>query len=635
MIQNGTWVNLLQFIAADNSMKKIYKPDRQTDWSGLVWYGNKTQVPRDKPECGWNNELCEQNQEFNYISMVIPVVIVFVVSAIVTMLGIWKYQNNTKLKVLDLANILWSDVTILDSETNGYRANTRDEVVLVKEEHYRREMLENVQAEVIKRLIVKEILQMLEITHDNISKFVGICLEPGHVSIFMAWESRGSLWNIIEDEQIEFDLDFKSSILTDIACGMAYLHQSSVENHGWLTSQCCLIDCRWSCKISGYGLKSLRYKTGIGEVHIPPSDLVWTSPEMLGSGWSMQLTLITNKSDIYSYGIIVQEVILEERPFAFNNVTNPVDVIELVRKRNIPPFIPYLPEDVPEKWKDLMHSCWKVDANLRPTFGEILYSLRAIDKYIELTFVEKIINRMAKHTQKLETLVVRKKMEIQNEKCKMEYLLEELLPKCVIGQLRVGDRVEPEIFEDCTVFFSDIVGFTHISARSSPVEIVEMLNNMYTCFDNVASKYDVYKVATIGDAYMVASGIPIRNGDQHGAEICGMALGLLESIQMLTIDHLPGTSLQLRMGIHSGPCVGGVVGTKMPRYFIFGETVDSASRMESGGHPMKIHISESTKYLIEGIEIFRIELRGDIEIKGKGFMKTFWLLGRTCIMSNL
>ncbi len=627
MIQNGTWVHLLQFVAADGCMKKIYKPDRPADWSGLVWYGNKTQVPSDSPACGWNNELCLQNQpEISFITIFILVFMVFLAWAIITMFGIWKYQHNTKLKVLDLVNINWSDVNALDMQPHYYGTKDSEEVVLLKGENIIRQMLENVQADVTNKLIVKEVIQMLEITHDNISKFVGICLEPEHVNIFMTWESRGSLWNIIADEHIEFDLDFKSSILTDIACGMAYLHQSSVGNHGWLTSQCCLVDSRWTCKISQYGLKCIRYKTGSGEVRFLPADLVWTAPEVLGSSWSMQYSLITNKSDIYSYGVIVQEVILEDRPFAFNTVSNPVDVIEQVKKRNIPPFIPCLPDDVPETWKNVMHSCWKVDANQRPSFGEILYSLQAIDKSIELTLVQKIINRLDKHTQNLETLVERKKVEIENEKYKMECLLEELLPKYVIQQLRVGGKVQPEIFENCTVFFSDIVGFTSISTLSSPIEIVEMLNNMYTCFDNVASKYDIYKVATIGDAYMVASGIPIMNGDQHGAEICSMALGLLQSIQMFTIDHLPGRSLQLRMGIHSGPCVGGVVGIKMPRYFIFGETVDSASRMESGGQPMKIHISETTKCLIEGNETFKLELRCEITIKGRGVMKTFWLL---------
>ncbi|GBM49755.1 Atrial natriuretic peptide receptor 2 [Araneus ventricosus] len=128
--------------------------------------------------------------------------------------------------------------------------------------------------------------------------------------------------------------------------------------------------------------------------------------------------------------------------------------------------------------------------------------------------------------------------------------------------------------------------------------VVDLLNDLYTCFDSIIGNYDVYKVETIGDAYMVVSGLPIRNGGRHAGEIASLALRLREALETFEIRHRPNERLSLRIGINTGPCVAGVVGLKMPRYCLFGDTVNTASRMESSRQ------------------------------KGKGEMRTYWLLGK-------
>ncbi|KAK6639365.1 Nitrogen permease reactivator protein [Polyplax serrata] len=197
----------------------------------------------------------------------------------------------------------------------------------------------------------------------------------------------------------------------------------------------------------------------------------------------------------------------------------------------------------------------------------------------------------------------------------------------VASQLIKGQSVIAETYDQVTIYFSDIVGFTSLSAESTPMQVVDLLNDLYTCFDSIIENFDVYKVETIGDAYMVVSGLPVRNGNLHAREIARMSLALLEQVQDFRIRHRPATQLKLRIGMHTGPCVAGVVGLKMPRYCLFGDTVNTASRMESSGEALKIHVSPKTKEVLDTFKTFELEYRGKVEMKGKGVMPTYWLLG--------
>ncbi|XP_033116441.1 soluble guanylate cyclase 88E-like [Anneissia japonica] len=210
---------------------------------------------------------------------------------------------------------------------------------------------------------------------------------------------------------------------------------------------------------------------------------------------------------------------------------------------------------------------------------------------------------------------------------KTDSLLYQMIPKPVAEKLRKGDSATStcEVFQCVTILFSDVVGFTTICSRITPMAVVAMLNSMYTKFDNLCEAYDVYKVETIGDAYMIVSGAPTPTHD-HVLRVSEMALSMIDAMHDLkepdTDEHMT-----IRAGMHSGVVVAGVVGLKMPRYCLFGDTVNTASRMESTSEGQRIHISQATKDVLSTCP-YVIEERGSIEVKGKGSMKTYWLKGR-------
>jgi class 3 adenylate cyclase len=209
------------------------------------------------------------------------------------------------------------------------------------------------------------------------------------------------------------------------------------------------------------------------------------------------------------------------------------------------------------------------------------------------------------------------------EKQKSEKLLLNILPAPIAERLKENNCIIADHFDSTTVMFSDIVGFTAMSERVAPAELVNYLNRMFSAFDDLAEKYGLEKIKTIGDAYMVAGGFPEKRAC-HARDVSAMALEMLEVVERHNDGvHQP---VSIRVGIHTGPAVAGVIGIKKFAYDVWGDTVNTASRMEASGMPGRIQLSEQAAHLL-GDE-FLLEERGLVELKGKCSMKTYWLLGR-------
>jgi class 3 adenylate cyclase len=226
------------------------------------------------------------------------------------------------------------------------------------------------------------------------------------------------------------------------------------------------------------------------------------------------------------------------------------------------------------------------------------------------------------HSENLESLVAERTHELETEKQTSERLLLNVLPSPIADRLKQGEGVIVDRFDQVTVLFADIVGFTALSSRTSPEALVSMLNELFSAFDRLAEVHGLEKIKTIGDAYMVVSGIPQPRTD-HAQAMARMALDMLTAIA--DYDKKVGGELTIRVGLHSGSVVAGVIGTKKFIYDLWGDTVNTASRMESSGVPGRVHVTEATYTLLR--EDYDFDPPRKVDIKGKGMMSTYLLIG--------
>ncbi len=213
--------------------------------------------------------------------------------------------------------------------------------------------------------------------------------------------------------------------------------------------------------------------------------------------------------------------------------------------------------------------------------------------------------------------------QLEEEQKKSDKLLLNILPGPIADRLKQGEEVIVDSFASVTVLFADLVGFSQLAARLSPNELVRSLNDVFSRFDFLARQFGLEKIKTIGDAYMAVAGVPERC-DNHAERAADMALAMQDEIQ--TFNQQSGHSLKVRIGMHSGPVVAGVIGTHKFTYDLWGDTVNIASRMESHGHPSAIQVSENTERILRDKYLFIT--RGRIQVKGQGELMTYLLGGK-------
>uniref|UniRef100_A0A8D0A575 Guanylate cyclase n=1 Tax=Sander lucioperca TaxID=283035 RepID=A0A8D0A575_SANLU len=592
----------LQHVGDINKFVPILHFDSQTKavrptsmFASVVW--PRGRPPSDKPECGFNNELCEWliNGKSNTLLCI----------------GVLTLQK-LRLK-LRLGDSCWwlidySNITVIRDKSMLFFKTYIIEVVfsLLMKFH------------IVRLTILNSLRQIKEMKHENLVQFFGVCIEPPNVCLVTQYCRKGSLKDVLRSTDVELEGMFKLSFAYDIVNGMEFIHKSNLRFHGNLKPSTCLVDSRLQIKLSGFGLWEFKYG---GKKHIIPLENPEemhhnVSPELL-----RQVSLQVNgtpKADIFSFAIIMWELMYNAKSGPYHEVNlEPKEIIMQLQKPHQGQYLrPALSEELcDENINLLLKACWNENPDHRPPFAAIRRQLRDNSPNSHANILDNMVEKLEKYANHLEEVVEERTNQLTAEKTRADKLLSSMLPRYIADQLMAGKSVEPQSYDMVTIFFSDIVGFTSMCSVSSAMEVVTFLNDLYSLFDDIIKMYDVYKVETIGDAYMVASGLPISNGYQHALEISTMALHFLSAIKVFRIHHMPTQSLAIRIGIHSGPVVAGVVGTTMPRYCLFGDTVNTASRMESNSLPLRIHVSQCTADILVQAGSFELEERGEVEMK--------------------
>eukprot|EP00980_Cylindrotheca_fusiformis_P023385 scaffold10429_cov126-Cylindrotheca_fusiformis.AAC.16 len=442
-----------------------------------------------------------------------------------------------------------------------------------------------------------EMRLLSRLRHPCITTVMGAVMAAHEPMMVMEYMENGSLYDLLRNETLYTGGEMILQILRDVAQGLRFLHASKPPIlHGDLKAKNILIDSRFRAKVADFGLAT-KNKNGLSGTPF------WMAPEYL-----RRKTEYTTSCDIYAFGMIMYEIYSRKIPYEGQN---PKKILRKVCDPRIN-YRPSAPKTCPRRMTEIMQKCWSSDPFFRP-----------VAKDLDLGFGDMSINDaepiVAEVNPRLRTGVPTGDM------------LYKVFPKKVADQLNAGQKVEPETHDNVTVFFSDIIRFTDISRALTAVKVCDMLDRLYLAFDQLANQHGVFKVETIGDAWMGVTNLEGNQNDTHAKRVAEFAIDAVEAAGRVLIDEDDPRAgcLHIRVGFHSGSVVSNVIGSLNPRYGLFGDTVNTASRMESLALSGKIQCSEASAELLrEQAPNLPLRKRGKVAVKGKGTMTTYWVGGQ-------
>lgn len=449
----------------------------------------------------------------------------------------------------------------------------------------------------LRKEFVQEMRTLSKLRHPCITTVMGAVIENGaEPMLIMEFMEHGSLYDMLHNDTIQVEGELVLPILRDIAQGLRFLHAATpVVVHGDLKAQNVLVDSKFRAKVADFGLTQ---KRAVGATGTP----FWMAPELFQGATN------SPSSDVYAFGIVLYEVYSRSEPYEGED---PEQVLRLVVDDKVQKR-PGVPPTCPPEVTTLMNDCLVADPARRPTFEEIDQRMKTLT-----------VTRASPLDFKF-SLQAKKDLRAQQA----EDVLNDVFPPHIAAALREGKKVEPESRDCVTIFFSDIKGFTTISSQMPPHKVSNMLDRLYSKFDTLSHEHEVFKVETIGDAYMAVTNLVQEQGDSHAARIAHFAQEAVTAARETLIDEDDPSkgSVSIRVGFHSGPVVANVVGTRAPRYCLFGDTVNTASRMESNSQENRILCSSRAAHLVHAqAPDIKIVCRGVINVKGKGDMKVYWV----------
>ncbi|WKX96596.1 hypothetical protein Q1695_012771 [Nippostrongylus brasiliensis] len=646
-----------------------------TELASAFWPSVDGNLPADELACGYRGERCDYT--------LIIITCTTLLSFILILAGAWLLRRYCESKALDRMpwRVFRDDMQIVDEEqmksmlslgsqrtklSNTKTMALKHHAIIGVNTHATYHLFEQRRPIKFGREDLVLLTRVKQAVHDNLNPFLGMAFNERN-EMLLLWKfcSRGTLQDVIYNEQFVLDEKFHGAFVKDITMGLEYLHLSNIGFHGALTTWSTLIDRNWQVKLTDYGVcdavtrwikhgcineesmkdgeeKSEQPETAssqkIGALYIAPEIRMANDQNQkrrVDQNWIKQSVERRRSADIYAFGMVMYEILFRNFPF-----NEKADIHDLATKAAQGEKVsrPTIQKDkqLHPDLQALLQDCWHDSPDARPSIRRVRLSTEAILK-TKGSLVDSMTRMMEEYANNLEKLVSERTGMLEQATVRADKLLSQLLPKFVANELKNGRPVPPKMYAAASVLFTDVVGFTKLCGSSSPLEVVNLLNSVYSGFDEIINKNDGYKVETIGDAYMVVSGIPEENGRRHVSNVADIALSIMEFLVTYRIPHRKSEQLVIRLGFHSGPVAAAVVGLNAPRYCLFGDTVNMASRMESSGEPGKIQLSQESMSLLQAdYPEFITTKRGEMDVKGKGMCSTYWLLrkDRSCFTNS-
>ncbi|PIC52672.1 hypothetical protein B9Z55_000268 [Caenorhabditis nigoni] len=495
--------------------------------------------------------------------------------------------------------------------------------------------------------VIDYMYTLKQLQNDNLAKFLGIqCNDESMptLTVLHTLVERGTLEEFCLNQDFSMNETFKSAFMRDMLRGLNYLHKGPIGYHGFLQAATCLIDINWVLKLSLYGVtnficdaldkeniqapdyleRTLSYAQYVcfPPEHIEQYDKTGEKPPRMVRG--------SQKGDMYSVGMILYMMIERDDPYMFSHDLGRPDlrlVKDIIKNHKLPRITE---EDnaealLLEKCKE----CWNRKPAERPDVRDIMDTISVVYASAKGSLVDQMMKINEKYAAELEDLVSIRTEELAYAKETTMKILNEMLPQAVAEDLKNGIVQMPRSYESATVMFVQICEFNVLMKKSTPDQVIAFLNDVFDQFDSVIRHHVAYKVETTGETYMVASGVPEENGGQHIFEIAEISLEIREVAAVYVLPHDPNYILRIRTGFHMGPIAAGVIGIKSPRYCLFGDTVNYASRMQSTCAPNQIQTSEITAKVLENSKRYILDDKKLVYVKGKGDIKCYLLTGRT------
>ncbi|XP_068632049.1 guanylate cyclase 32E-like [Battus philenor] len=592
----------------------------------IAWISG--QPPIAEPSCGFDGKKCSLPHDPGVLSAVAAVAAAAIL-AVALLLRHYRYEQK-------LASVLWkieakelNFITPCNDKESGSkveaevkRAHTtialyKGNIVAVK--RLKKKSID------VTRAVKKELKQIRELRHENLTAFIGVCVDSGSACIVSAYCSRGSLARVLADRDLRLDDMFVAKLVADLLRGLTYIHDSALMSHGNLTSSNILVDRHWVLQIADYGLHTLKSGCMMTEDALRiERRMLWKAPELLRE--SNPPPRGSQKGDVYSFGIILYEILGRNGPWGDTNLTN-AEIIGRVRQPigGVLFRPPLSGLDARPSALAVLNACWSERPDRRPDLRLVWLRLKDMHAGMKTNTFDNMLTIMEKYALNLEALVEEKTKQLALEKRRTDILMNRLVPRTIAEAIKRGEPILPESYENVTICVSEIVEFSRLAAAYTPAQVVDIMSDLRKCLKTIISYYSVYMMEPLNDTYTIASGLPERNS-KHAAEIASMALHMLDVIPKIKFQHDPLGRLKIRIGIHTGPCVAGVMGIDLPRYTILGDAIDTAALMQTTGRSKMIHVSHNTYINLRKHGGYHFTDAGIIKIKGRE-MKTWWLVG--------